>query len=89
MSNRTQVEIFVAPGCNKCGRSIALIEALHAKTPGISFDWRVVDVVTELDYAVEIGIRATPGIAINGRLVFTAQPNREKLRNAIQQANYK
>ena len=89
MNDRTQVEIFVAPGCNKCGRSIALLEALHAEAPDLHFDWRIVDVVAELDYAVEIGIRATPGIAINRRLVFTAQPGRERLRNAILQANHK
>ena len=75
--------------CNKCGRSAALLESLHHELGSESFDWRRVDVVAELDYAVEMGVRATPGIAIDGRLVFTAQPSREKLRAAILSANGK
>ncbi len=85
MANRVQVEIFITPHCNKCGRSVALLESLHKESPEI-FSWRVVDVLAELDYAVETGVRATPGIAINGRLIFTAQPAKERLREAIQQA---
>ena len=89
MNGKTNVEIFTAPGCHKCGRSVALVESLHYELGGGAFDWRRVDVVAELDYAVEMGVRATPGITIDGRLVFTAQPTREKLRAAILSVNGK
>ena len=89
MNDRTQVEIFTAPGCNKCGRSVAMVESLHNELGSKAFDWRRVDVVAELDYAVELGVRATPAIAIDGKLVFTAQPSREKLHTAIKRANGK
>ncbi len=81
------VEIFVAPGCNRCGRSVELVASLHRELGSGSFAWRRVDVVAELDRAVALGVRATPSIAIDGRLVFTTQPSREKLRVAILQAN--
>ncbi len=89
MNGKTIVEIFTAPGCIRCGRSVTLVETLHHELGSESFDWRRVDVVAELDYAVKLGVRATPGIAIDGRLLFTAQPTKTQLRAAIQQANDK
>jgi protein-disulfide isomerase len=45
---------------------------------------RKINVVDELDYAVKLGVRATPSIAINGALVFTAMPSEFELRKTIQ-----
>jgi len=84
-----KVEVFSSPGCSKCGRCVALVESLQAELGHDAFRWRRVDVVAELDYAVELGVRATPAIAIDGRLVFTAQPSRQKLRAAILGTNEK
>ena len=89
MNGKTSVEIFIAPGCTKCGYSVALVKSLHHELGSETFDWRWVDVVAELDYAVKMGVRATPGIAIDGRLLFTAQPTKAELRAAIRQANGK
>ncbi|EGW55240.1 hypothetical protein TevJSym_ae00970 [endosymbiont of Tevnia jerichonana (vent Tica)] len=45
----------------------------------------MVNVLEELDYAVQIGVLATPAIAIDGELVFTALPSEKRLRQTLQQ----
>ncbi len=47
MDGKTSVEIFVAPGCSRCGRSVTLVESLHEQLGSEAFDWRLVDVVAE------------------------------------------
>ncbi len=47
--------------------------------------WRAVDVVEELDYAVQLGVLSTPAIAIDGKLILTAPPSVTKLRRIIEQ----
>lgn len=84
MNKAVNVEIFTAPGCNKCGRAVTRVKDVASELGDEKIQWRRVDVVDELDYAVEMGIRATPGIAINGVLVFTAMPSANTLREAIQ-----
>jgi len=73
-----RVEVFAAPGCAACARARALLKAVAAEFDEVS--WREVDVVQEVDYAVALGVLATPAIAIDGKLVFAALPNARKLR---------
>ncbi|HHI92340.1 MAG TPA: glutaredoxin [Gammaproteobacteria bacterium] len=77
------IEIFSVPGCHKCGKAFQLVEAVLKELDNKTINLRRVDVVDEFDYAVALGIRATPGIAINGVLVFTTMPSAEALRKAI------
>jgi len=52
--------------------------------PGLeTISWREIDVVAELDYAVAVGVLATPSISIGGVLIFSALPSKQQLRNAI------
>jgi len=86
-NERLTIEVFSAPGCNKCGKTFQLLEQVLKKfDESISalIDYRLVNIVDELDYAVELGVVATPGIAINGMLVFTGMPREAALRDAIQ-----
>jgi len=73
------IEVFSAPGCSSCGRAKAVIRKLVEQMGDNRLQWREVDVVAELDYAVELGILSTPAIAINGELVFTGLPSEKKL----------
>ncbi|ALP53722.1 hypothetical protein Tel_11560 [Candidatus Tenderia electrophaga] len=85
MSKTVNIEIFTAPNCNRCGRAVSLVQSL-AQEPGNDWiAWRRVDVVAELDYAVAMGVRATPAIAIDGKLMFTARPTHDKLYLTLQQ----
>ncbi len=77
------IEIFSVPGCNKCGKAFQQVKAVLTELADESINLRRVNIVDELDYAVELGIRATPGIVINGVLVFTTMPRTEALRRAI------
>jgi len=42
--------------------------------------WRDVNILEEMDYAVELGILSPPAIAIDGELVFPALPSPSRLR---------
>jgi len=73
------IEVFSAPGCSSCGQAKAVIRKLVEQMGDDRMQWREVDVIAELDYAVELGILSTPAIAINGKLVFTGLPSEKKL----------
>jgi len=78
------IEIFSAPNCNRCGKGKILVAELVAELAA-DISWRVVDVVEELDYAVDLGVLATPAIAIDGKLVFASLPSKKKLREVLLQ----
>lgn len=46
--------------------------------------WRKVNVLEELDYAVELGVLSMPAIAIDGQLVFTSHASTRRLRSALE-----
>lgn len=79
-----QVEVFTAPGCGKCGRARTVLEAAIKGFPGSTISWREVNILEEIDYAVQLGVLSTPAIAIDGELVFTALPSEKKLCRALQ-----
>jgi len=73
-----RVEIFSTQGCDKCAQAR---EALKAVAEGLeAVRWREVDILAELDYAVELGVLSPPAIAIDGVLVFPSLPAPERLR---------
>jgi len=80
------IEIFCAPNCHRCGEAVNRVQAvLNEIGHPSSIQWRKIDVVEEIDYAVSFAIRATPAIVINGKLVFTALPSQQILRRKIEQ----
>lgn len=78
-----KVEVFSSPGCGKCTYAKETLKRVAAELGGTALTWREVDVLREIDYAVQLGVLSTPAIAINGRLVFTALPSANKLRRAL------
>ncbi|MCU7959902.1 MAG: thioredoxin family protein [gamma proteobacterium symbiont of Bathyaustriella thionipta] len=79
------LELFSAPGCRQCARALESLEAILADWPDTDIVWRQVNILEELDYTVACGVLATPAIAIDGKLVFTALPSAQKLRQTLQQ----
>lgn len=77
------VEIFSSPGCSKCSHAKATLQKLAQELGGERLQWREVNVLEELDYAVELGVLSTPSIAINGELVFTSLPSNKALRDTL------
>jgi protein-disulfide isomerase len=80
-----KVEVFSSPGCGKCGHAKALLRKIADEIGGGRIEWREVNVLDELDYAVRLGVLSTPAIAVNGKLVFTALPSAAKLRQTLEQ----
>ncbi|OGI41886.1 MAG: thioredoxin [Candidatus Muproteobacteria bacterium RBG_16_64_11] len=80
-----KVEVFSSPGCGKCGHAKAVLRKIADEIGGGRIEWREVNVLDELDYAVRLGVLTTPAIAVNGKLVFTALPSAAKLRQTLEQ----
>lgn len=75
-----KVEVFSSPGCGKCGHAKEVLKKLANELGGNTINWREVNILEELDYAVELGVLSTPSIAINDELVFSNLPSAKKLR---------
>ncbi len=78
------IELFYAEGCQQCLRNLETLKAAAQQTvPEIV--WREVNVLEELDYAVELGILTLPAIVIDKVLVFTKLPSAHQLTDALNQ----
>lgn len=75
-----KVEVFSAPGCAKCAATREALKSVAESVGKGSITWRELNVLDEMDYAVELGVMTPPSLAIDGELVFPALPTPEKLR---------
>ena len=77
-----KIDLFYARGCDKCA---ANREALKTAAEGAGTDneWRELDVLENMDYAVDLGVLTLPAIAIDGVLEFPALPSVKQLVDAI------
>ena len=78
------VEVFASPNCNRCGKASRLVATIVNKLGNEHIQWREINVLENIDYAVQLGVMATPAIAINGKLEFTSLPDRDKLSATLQ-----
>ena len=73
------VEVFSSPGCSKCSHAKSVLKKVADEMGADAIQWRDVNVLEELDYAVEMGILSTPAIVIDGALLFSSLPSTTKL----------
>ena len=79
----TRVELFFTAGCEKCAEARdSLREAAQAASGVV--DWKEVDIAQDPNRAVDVGVIATPAIAIDGELVFSRMPTASELARAIE-----
>ncbi|MFW2438121.1 MAG: glutaredoxin family protein [Arenicellales bacterium] len=78
-----KVEVFSSPGCGKCGKAKEVLRKQVDEIGTEKITWREVNILDEMDYAVDIGVLSTPAIAIDGTLVFTGLPSVKKLRRTL------
>lgn len=77
-----KVEMFYTPGCSECVAAHAeLRTAAHEAVTNL--EWRELNVLDDLDYAVELGVLTLPSIAVDGKLIFTSMPTVAQLREAL------
>ena len=79
-----QVEVFSSPGCSRCGQVFDILQTITRELGADRIEWRKVNVLDELDYAVELGVLSMPAIAIDGELVFRVHPSAGKIREALE-----
>ncbi|NOZ11819.1 MAG: glutaredoxin [Gammaproteobacteria bacterium] len=79
------VEVFCSPGCSQCGHAKEIIKRIADDIGGDQIHLRDVNVLEEMDYAVALGVLATPAIAVEGKLIITALPSEKKLRKILEE----
>jgi thioredoxin 1 len=77
-----KVEIFHTRGCPACVAAHAELRTA-AREAVQDLEWREVNVVDNLDHAVDLGVLTLPSIVMDGELVFTSMPTVTKLREAL------
>lgn len=77
-----KVEMFYTPGCTECVAAHAKLQTAARETVK-NLEWRELNVLDDLDYAVELGVLTLPSIAVDGKLVFTSMPTVGQLREAL------
>lgn len=78
-----KIEVFSVPGCGHCDRVRGDLKAVADQFGGHQVTWRDVNVLDELDYAVQLGVLTPPAMAIDGELVFAKLPNATTLREEL------
>jgi thioredoxin 1 len=75
-----KVEVFSSPGCGKCTQAKNMLKAIVEEMGQGRITWRDVNILEEMDYAVELGVMSSPAIAIDSKLAFSSLPSPDKLR---------
>lgn len=83
-----KVELFHAPGCSRCAAAREDLKAA-AQTAVTGLEWREINVLDEMDYAVDHGVLSLPAIVVDGELVFSSLPTPQQLRAALTHRNAK
>ena len=78
-----KVEVFSSPGCGKCAQAKNVLKAIVEEIGQDKITWRDVNILEEMDYAVELGVMSSPAIVIDGKLIFSSLPSASKLRAAL------
>jgi hypothetical protein len=77
-----KIEMFSTPGCSAC---VAQNDELRAAGQAAvkDLEWRDINVLENVDRAVDLGVLTLPSIIIDGEVVFTSIPTVAQLRKAL------
>jgi hypothetical protein len=81
-----KVEMFYTPGCSECVATRAQLRSA-AEQAVKDLQWLELNVLEDLDHAVELGVLTLPAIVIDGEVVFTSMPSVSQLRDALVERN--
>ena len=65
-----KIEVFYADGCGNCSASRRELKEAVLAAFFTQAAWSDIDIVKNIDYAVELGVLTVPAVAIDGALVF-------------------
>lgn len=74
-----KIEVFYADGCCNCAVSRNNLKEAVLASLGDDAAWREIDIVKNIDFAVELGVLTVPAVAIDGELVFAKLPTAQQL----------
>lgn len=77
-----KIELFYADGCTKCAANRESLKAA-AEQAVPDLEWRELDALQNMDYAIDLGVLTLPAMAIDGFLEFPALPTVKQLVEAI------
>ena len=83
-----KIELFHAPGCSRCAAAREDLKAA-AQAAVTELEWRDVNVLDEINYAVDRGVLSLPAIVIDGELAFSSLPTPQQLRAALNRRDAK
>lgn len=79
-----RLELFTANVCAHCVRAKSVLTGLVEELDDDQIELIFIDVVENIDHAVEMGVLVTPALAVNGKLVFAPLPERKTVLQAIE-----
>lgn len=77
------VELFFVPGCPNCAKPMAKLREVVTGLGSDEIQWREVDLLKEMDYAIDLGVVGASALAIDGNLIFTTLPKPALLRKEL------
>ena len=85
MPDAIELDFFVSPYCPRCDATLENLAALTTvgERP---LTIRKLDVIEHLDAAVAAGVRTTPALVLNGRLVASGSVTPKRLSRILQSA---
>lgn len=77
-----KVELFYSPGCSQCAAARESLKATAERTV-TGVEWHELNVLEDLDHAVELGVLTLPAVVVDGELLFSSLPTPHQLRDAL------
>lgn len=74
-----EVELFFSPYCARCHAAREHVRAAISVLPANTVRYQERNVIEYLERAVELGVKATPAIAVSGKLLSTVRWEKKAL----------
>ncbi len=76
---RRKIEVL-GPGCTRCKETFRVVQHV-VDAENLPFD---VEKVESMERMIELGLLATPGVAVDGKVIFSGRiPKAEEIRGAL------
>ncbi len=77
-----KIELFSSPACGKCDQVKKKLQDIADQSDG-TLEFVVINILEQMDYALQLGVLSTPCIAVNGKLEFFGLPTMDELQQVL------